>query len=245
MGTAMRHIKIIMICCLLVLLSGCLFRSRVRSKLNYAWYGPPYKVTNYYRHPELYSMGISRVAVLPFINESQYSEAAEKVHQAFVGELKKTNSFAVVVDETDQAADLLDTLRRHGTIDPSAAMRVALSLNVDGLIICRITNYFPYRPPVLGLDVFLVHPQSQEVVWQVDELFDSSNLAVMNAIRVYYDSNFNVKASDYGYDLFVYSISRYSQFVTHEIVATLKPEPVQEEEEIAPEEEIAQEAIVK
>ena len=217
-----------MVCCLLVLLSGCLFRSRVRPKFSQAWYGPAYKVTNYYCHPELYSMGISRVAVLPFINESEYSEAADKVQQAFVGELKKTNTFAVVVDETDQSADLLDTLRRHGTIDPSAAMRVALSLNVDGLIICRITNYFPYRPPVLGLDVLLVHPQSQVVVWQVDELFDCGELEVMNAVRKYYYENFNNRASDYNYELFMYSTGRYSQYVSHEVVSTLRNNIVQD-----------------
>ena len=237
--------KIILVCCAAALLPGCLFNSKVRPRMEQVWYGPPYKVTNYYRSEDLYSMDIGSVAVLPFINDSEYTEASDKVFKAFMRELKKSKTFAVAVENSPMTVKLLSRYKEHGAVDPTEAMNIAVQLNVDALIIGRITSYFPYRPPVVGLDVRMIHPARQEVLWQVDELFDSSNLAVMNAIRVYYDSNFNVKASDYGHDLFVYSISRYSQFVSHEIVATLKPEPVQEEEEIVPEQEIVQEAEVK
>ena len=235
-GEYMKYAKVALALLLLISISGC-FLTRVTSReFNKMWHGPAYKITNFYRDPDLYAMGIGRVAVIPFVNESKYRDATEKVTGVFSAELKKTGAFGVVLADDVECNGLIESVRNRGMIDYEQAARLAQKLNVDALVVGRITNYFPYhRSPVLGLDVAMIYPAEQKVVWQVDELYDSTDFRVMNSIRKYFDKEFSDNASDFNFEVFLYSIMRYSQFVSHEVAGTLLveiKEPVSEEKEL-------------
>lgn len=101
--------------------------------------------------------GISTVAVVPFFNLSQEPTAdGRRVAAAYFAELQKVPGFQVLpVGVAEQA------IRDHGLelSDPADALALARLLEVDAVVIGAVTDYDPYYPPRIGLQVAWYSPK--------------------------------------------------------------------------------------
>lgn len=101
--------------------------------------------------------GLTTVAVAPFFNLSdERTVDGRRFAQAYFSELQKTPGFQVVpVGVVEQA--LHD--HRLGLETPQDALTLARILDVDAVVIGAVTDYSPYYPPRIGLQVSWYSPQ--------------------------------------------------------------------------------------
>ena len=95
--------------------------------------------------------GLSTVAIAPFTNLSQERSAdPRRFAFAYAAELQKVDGFEVVpVGVVEQA--IVDA--RLSMDSPEDAVRLAEMLGVDAVVVGSITDYDPYYPPRIGLQV--------------------------------------------------------------------------------------------
>lgn len=100
--------------------------------------------------------GLSTVAVAPFFNIShERAVDGRRFALAYFTELQKTPGFEVVpVGVTEQA------IHDYGLEmdNPADAVRLAEILNVDAVVVGAVTDYDPYYPPRIGLQVSWFSP---------------------------------------------------------------------------------------
>ncbi len=103
-------------------------------------------------------VGLSKVAVVPFFNLST-EPAADGRHfaEAYFTELQKIPGFQVLPIGVTEAA-IQD--QRLNVQNPEDAIKLAQLLGVDAIVIGAITDYNPYYPMRVGLQVswFSAHP---------------------------------------------------------------------------------------
>jgi len=198
--------------------AGCRgFRQRARLITE-----PQHAITNWSRAPRFERLGIRRVAVLPFANRTQYGEARERLTRAFTVELRKTRAFEVVAHRGEGPLARLAT--GHSTFDAVEVRLLGETLNVDAVVFGEVFEYEPYRPVSIGLRVFMVDARSGRVVWTVDEVLDTNELAVANLARQYYYDVVDSRASEYREDRVLRSMRLFTRCVSYYFVRTLDPE---------------------
>jgi hypothetical protein len=101
--------------------------------------------------------GLTTVAVAPFFNLSaERTVDGRRFAEAYFVELQKTPGFQVLpVGVTEQA------LHDHQLElnSPDDALRLAKILNVDAVVVGAVTDYSPYYPPRIGLQVSWYSPK--------------------------------------------------------------------------------------
>lgn len=100
--------------------------------------------------------GLTTVAVAPFFNLSEEPTVdGRRFAQAYYTELQKTPGFQVVpVGVVEQA------IHDHQLemSSPDDALKLAKILNIDAVVIGAVTDYSPYYPPRIGLQVSWYSP---------------------------------------------------------------------------------------
>jgi len=196
--------------------AGCFERARDRVVHNFA---PQHAITNWSRDARFNRLGIRRVAVLPFVDHSRYTEASPRLTEAFATELRKTRKFDVSVVE--RQAPLANLAATNATFDAVEARLLGETLNVDAILLGSIVEYEPYRPLAIGLHVVMIDTRSGQVVWTVDETLDTSELAVANLVRQYYDDVVDPNASQFRGDRVLVSMRAFARCVCYHFVRTL------------------------
>lgn len=100
--------------------------------------------------------GLSRVAIVPFFNLSPEPSAdGFRFAEAYFAELQKVPGFQVLPVGVAEAAiqDLQLDLQ-----NPEDVMKLGQALGVDAVVVGAITDYNPYYPPRIGLQVSWYSP---------------------------------------------------------------------------------------
>lgn len=171
-------------------LAGCELLQKHRDK-NKPLPGPP---TFSQYHLEGWQWDrVARVVVLPFRNETGftrnepgYARIGEEAREAFIAELQKVGRFEVVPTALDDRAYLAALSRCGGRFDEALLFDIAKATSADVVVYGVVTNYSPYPRPRLGLVIQAVGPEEAKVVASVDGLWDSTDQAIADRIRVYY-----------------------------------------------------------
>jgi len=104
--------------------------------------------------------GLTTVAVAPFFNLSDERSAdGRRFAQAYFTELQKTPGFQVVPVGVVEQAIHDHHLEMN---DPHDAVQLATMLGVDAVVVGAVTDYSPYYPPRIGLQVSWYSPRQ----WQ-------------------------------------------------------------------------------
>ncbi len=107
--------------------------------------------------------GMTVVAVAPFLNLSaEPSVDPRRFAIAYYTELQKTSNYEVV------PLGIVELAIRENELDmnsPDDAVKLAQILHVDAVVIGAITEYVPYYPPQLGMNIRWYSPRSNWVFY--------------------------------------------------------------------------------
>jgi len=102
--------------------------------------------------------GLSTVAVAPFINLShERAVDGRRFALAYYSELQKVPGFEVVPVGVTEAVIVENNLQINS---PDDVLKLARLLNVDAVVVGAVTDYAPYYPPRVGMQVewYSPHP---------------------------------------------------------------------------------------
>ncbi|MGE3314142.1 MAG: hypothetical protein AB7O26_03425 [Planctomycetaceae bacterium] len=101
--------------------------------------------------------GLSTVAIAPFINLShERAVDGRRFALAYYTELQKVPGFEVLPVGVTEAVIVDNNLHLN---NPDDVLKLARILNVDAVVVGAITDYAPYYPPRIGMQVEWYSPQ--------------------------------------------------------------------------------------
>ncbi len=196
--------------------TGCVDRHRKRAALHFS---PQATIANWSRDARFEQLGIRRVAVMPFVNRSRYGGASKQLTDAFTLELRKTRRFDLLSVRCDEPLARFATSRSR--FDAVESRMLGETLNVDAILLGEINEYEPYRPIAIGLRVVMIDARSGRVVWSVDEMLDTNELAVANLARAYYYDVVDPAASPFLDERVLLSMHSFARCICYHFVRTL------------------------
>jgi hypothetical protein len=146
---------------------------------------PPLNYSYYHGHAFSWN-GVRRVLVLPLANETNYSHAAEEVRNAFCTEMQQLGRIDCVPAPPDACAVLSQTIRSNGTFNELVLIDLARTYHADAIIMGTLTQYSPYNPVRMGLNLQVVSPGDGVVVASVAGIWDSASPWIAQRARDYY-----------------------------------------------------------
>jgi len=103
---------------------------------------------------------LKTVALVPFFNLSQEPDVdGRRFALAYYAELQKVPGFQVLPLGVSEVAMVEHQLQMN---NPDDVLKLAKILNVDAVVIGAITDYSPYYPPRIGMQVSWYSPHAQE-----------------------------------------------------------------------------------
>ncbi|WP_298860281.1 hypothetical protein [uncultured Gimesia sp.] len=125
---------------------------------------------------------LKTVALVPFFNLSQEPDVdGRRFALAYYAELQKVPGFQVLPLGVSEVAMVEHQLQMN---NPDDVLKLAKILNVDAVVIGAITDYSPYYPPRIGMQVSWYSPHAQEftpgVPLMVEERHNKKN--ALNAL---------------------------------------------------------------
>ncbi|QDT27208.1 hypothetical protein Enr10x_25230 [Gimesia panareensis] len=103
---------------------------------------------------------LKTVAVVPFFNLSQEPDVdGRRFALAYYSELQKIPGFQVLPVGVAEVAMVEHQLQMN---NPDDVLKLAKALDVDAVVIGAVTDYSPYYPPRIGLQVSWYSPHAQE-----------------------------------------------------------------------------------
>lgn len=142
----------------------------------------------------------------------------------FAAELQKLGAFEVILPPSSHARELSQGIfDENGTMDLDTAIKAHEELHADAFVIGKVTVYKPYDPPALGVRLQIISAKTGDVLWTADAVFDGSESLIRRRARKYFHRRHDGEESLFGWTIVMTSMRRYVQFVSNEILSTLRP----------------------
>jgi len=165
----------------------------------------------------LYHNDISSVAVLPFLNLTGKDGEIEDAGEIFSSELARFREIKLV--HPSAVAKYL--YENQLAVTQENAMRLGRDVgsffNVQSVIIGSVTEFDPYHPPALGINIVLVDVHSGKVIDSRNEVYDASLNYVRNEVKEYASSK-RLTDTLFKEDLILHKCDQYIRFVCHQII---------------------------
>jgi len=177
---------------------------------------------SYYLSPHKDLRRIGRVALAELAGMSDDPEIAATVTDALFLEAQKRQVFGVMVVHRSDAAwqgmqENLDSLQ---TLRQLAVTREAL--NCNGLLVGTLTRYRPYPHMVIGLRLKLLDLTDGQLLWGMEEIWDSSDRSIQKRIKNYLKEDRKAGHSPLREELVIVSPLNFCKFVTYEVASTFE-----------------------
>jgi hypothetical protein len=188
--------------------------------------GPSYNPSNFSTNSAPLPEGLHRVAVLPMtdsVGSSLGESGRETMEPILRAELAKRKSFEWVSATAEQMKQWAGkpSLSAEEKIPPQLLKQAKDSLGCDGVLFVRLTNYKPYKPPLIGWSMKLVDCKDARIWWAIDEVFDAGDGAVANAARRYYQREIRQPKPMSDSQSIFSSPRRFGQYTLDAVVSTM------------------------
>jgi hypothetical protein len=207
----MNSLKIVLLLLLGALLPGC---------RNY-YKAPAHRADYYYLNREKDPAAIGRVAIIELDNYSSYPQIARDVTEALFQAMQKKQVFGLTtIHQQEPAWRSLQTKPDSTyTLDQLAAMR--RTLKCSAIMTGTITQYQPYPHMVIGLRLKLLDLTDGQLVWALEQVWDSGDKATEYRIKDYFEHQKRSGFAPLREQLAVISPLEFMKFVTYEVAETL------------------------
>jgi hypothetical protein len=210
-----KHMKSLTITflALLTLLSGCVTR-----------YSPGTSASYYYLNPHKPLVNVGRTALVELNNNSAYPNTSSDVTQALYAALQKKQLFGLTVIPQDSPE--WDDLQ----LDPNSKYSIKKlatinkKLSCDAVLKGTVTSFTPFPNMVLGMRLELIDLTDGELLWAIEQIWDSSDKNVEDRIKKYYrGKKLPLTSSTLQEKLGTTSSRMFIKFAAYETAETLLP----------------------
>jgi hypothetical protein len=190
--------------------------------------GPGFQPANVFREAPKHLAGIRRVALMP-MNLSDHASASaagrESLQPLLASELGKTRRFEVVQLSPTQLKQWSGRSEwaAEDVLPPTLFTRIREETGCEAVLFSRLTQFRAYQPVAIGWSLKLVTLEDTKIVWAVDEVFDSSEPAVVNAARRYYLAHQRDDSPLGDSRLIVTTPGRFARYAAYATFASLEP----------------------
>jgi len=195
---------------LATLLSGC--RTQSTSSAPAA--------NHYYRNPDKKFITIGRAAIVELHNDSSYPQISADITESLYQALQKRQVFGLTLIRQDDPSWRSLQLEQDSTYTFEQLLAIRDALKCDGVLIGTVTEYRPYPHMAVGLRLKLLDLRDGQLVWALEQVWDSSDKATEKRIKDYFKSE---KRADYAplHDkLAAVSPLEFIKFVSYEVAGT-------------------------
>ncbi len=163
-----------------------------------------------------------RVLVLPIQATKMTTKVRKDLEATLISELTSQGRFQVLRMDTatTEGKEIYPTERR-GKIDPDLVVDLGRRYQADALLLTRVTQWFPYKPPRLGLRLQLVSVHSGKVIWAVDQTWDAGTERTRLDLIDYARTTLAPQANMHGWEFLMLSPRRFGRFAIRRSVSTL------------------------
>jgi hypothetical protein len=176
----------------------------------------------YYLNPNKDLSAVGRTALLELANDSSYPQISADVTEAIFQAMQKKQKFGLtVVRQNDPAWRSLPLeLNTAYTFEQLSAMRNALK--ADAVLIGAVTSYKPYPHMSLGLRLKLIDLSDGQLLWALEQVWDTTDKTTKDKIKSYYDRNIFHGSDTMEEKLGIVSSLKFIKFVACEIAESLQ-----------------------
>lgn len=219
-----RKTRFAVLLLLWVLISGCHYRTTSAPKADC-----------YYLNPAKDLRTIGRVAIVELGNNSSYPQISVDVTEALFTASQKKQLFGLTVVHQDDPAwrslqlDLdsgpptqNNTFGAPSTYTLEQLSAIHETLRCDAVLIGTVTEYQPYPRMAVGLRMKLVDLRDGQLLWALEQVWDSADKTIERRIRDYFQSQMRSGFAPMRERLVVVSPLRFIKFVAYEVAETLQ-----------------------
>ncbi len=179
---------------------------------------------SYYLNADEDLRELGRVTLVELDNASADPEISRNLTRALFLEVQKKQAFSVsTVGRDDSAWQALQE-----NLDSPQAMQTLLLIREkfksNGLLVGTITEYRPYPRLAIGLRLKLIDLADGQLLWGVEQVWDSTDRNVQKRVGAYYRSDRRSDASPLPEELVAVSPLEFMRFAAYEIAQTLDGE---------------------
>ena len=182
---------------------------------------PASQAAYYYLNPGKTLTSVGRVAIVELDNDSSYPQVSTDITNSLFQALQKKQVFGLtIIHRSDPSWRSLqvDTDSTH-SLDEMRAIRDALKC--DGLLLGTITEFRPYPHMGVGLRLRLVDLRDGQLLWGLEQIWDSADKSTEKRIKDYYKSEKRPAFAPLNEQLATVSPLEFIKFVSFEVGETL------------------------
>lgn len=175
---------------------------------------------SYYLSPTADLSSLGRVALVELDNSSSYPEIAKNATDAIYVGLQKKQRFGLTVIAQNHSIWRSLQSEADSSYSPEQLLEMRNALKCDAVLTGAVTQYEPYPHMSMGLRVRLIDLRSGDLLWAVEQVWDSADKSVSRRIKQYLKSQEGRGAGSE--ELVVMSSLKFLKFVGYETAETLR-----------------------
>jgi len=181
----------------------------------------------YYLNPHKDLSTIGRVALVQLDNDSSYPAIQADVTQALFQALQKKQVFGLTLFEQSDPAWQSLQLKPNTTYSLDELTAIRSTLKCDAILTGTITEYHPYPHMAIGLRLRLIDLADGELVWALEQIWDSADKTTEYRIKDYFRSELRSAFAPLHEELIAISSLKFVKFVAYEAGETISPKKIQ------------------
>jgi hypothetical protein len=195
---------------ILLLAAGCKTNNENTNSITYS-----------YHNPQKDFKAIGRVAFIEIYNDSTYIQISSDITEELFQAIQKKQVFGLTqVGQNDPAWRNLK-IEPESELSPEQIQEIRTKLKCDALMIGKITSFSPHPHTSLGLRIKLLDLNDAQLVWAIDQVWDSTDKKTEQRIKNYFKQQISGSASTQE-QLVSISPLQFFKFVSYEVAETLE-----------------------
>ena len=175
----------------------------------------------YYLNPHKKLISIGRVVIVELNNDSSYPQISSDVTETLFQALQKKQFFGLTIIRRHDPSWRSLRLKGEPTLDLYQILTIQETLKCDGLLLGTITEFRPYPHMAIGLRLKLLDLADGQLIWALEQVWDSSDKTIKKRIRDYFKSMKGSGLAPLNEQLATVSPIEFAKFVSYEVAETL------------------------
>ena len=181
----------------------------------------PSKKVGYYINPDKSLSHVGRVVLVELDNDSSYPQISADITESLFHELQKRQVFGLsIVKKNDPTWRSLQ-INQNSSYALEQLSAIQNTLKCNAVLSGTITQFRPYPHMVVGLRLRLIDLSDGQLLWAVEQIWDTADKTIENRIKKYFQENMKAGHDPVREQLATISSLNFIKFVTYEIASTL------------------------